>query len=47
MKDTVEFYRSEDAGDTWSTVTTDSRPKTRIGGGDLSHRPLRSRRIPT
>ena len=31
----VELYRSEDAGVTWSTVTTDSRPKSRIGGGDL------------
>jgi photosystem II stability/assembly factor-like uncharacterized protein len=35
VKDTVEFYRSEDAGATWSTVTSDTRPKTRIGGGDL------------
>jgi photosystem II stability/assembly factor-like uncharacterized protein len=30
-----DFYRSSDAGATWSTVTTDSRPKGRIGGGDL------------
>jgi photosystem II stability/assembly factor-like uncharacterized protein len=36
VKNAVEFYRSDDAGATWSTVTTDSRPKTRIGGGDLS-----------
>ena len=33
--DKVELYRSQDAGATWSTVTTDSRPKGRIGGGDL------------
>ncbi len=31
----TEFYRSDDAGATWSTVTTDPRPKIRIGGGDL------------
>ncbi len=31
----VELYRSDDAGETWSTVTNDPRPKTRIGGGDL------------
>jgi len=31
----VEFYRSSDAGETWSTVTTDPRPRARIGGGDL------------
>src|SRR5271166_6235520 len=34
-KDKVELYRSADTGATWSTVTTDSRPKGRIGGGDL------------
>lgn len=34
-KDKVDLYRSDDAGQTWTTVTTDSRPKTRIGGGDL------------
>ena len=47
IKDKVELYRSDDAGATWSTVTTDSRPKTRIGGGDLSiarYRSERSRR---
>ncbi len=33
LKDTVEFYRSEDAGETWATVTTDPRPRVRIGGG--------------
>jgi len=32
----IEFYLSNDAGATWSTVTTDSRPKGRIGGGDLA-----------
>jgi photosystem II stability/assembly factor-like uncharacterized protein len=34
-KDKIDFYRSADGGETWSTVTTDSRPKGRIGGGDL------------
>ncbi len=34
-KETVDLYRSGDAGATWSTVTSDARPKTRIGGGDL------------
>jgi photosystem II stability/assembly factor-like uncharacterized protein len=34
-KEKVDLYRSGDAGATWSTVTTDARPKTRIGGGDL------------
>ena len=38
----TEFYRSDDAGATWSTVTTDPRPKIRIGGGDLLYCPLRS-----
>ena len=33
LKDTVEFYRSEDAGETWATVTDDPRPRVRIGGG--------------
>lgn len=36
VKDSVELYRSDDAGATWTTVTTDPRPKVRIGGGDLS-----------
>ncbi len=34
-KEMVEIYISPDAGATWHTVTTDSRPKGRIGGGDL------------
>ncbi|HUI84089.1 MAG TPA: glycoside hydrolase [Candidatus Binatia bacterium] len=34
-KEKVELYRSDDAGATWATVTTDPRPKARIGGGDL------------
>jgi photosystem II stability/assembly factor-like uncharacterized protein len=32
-KDKVELYHSNDAGDTWSSVTNDPRPKVRIGGG--------------
>jgi len=35
IKGGLEFYRSSDAGETWSTVTTDPREKNRIGGGDL------------
>ena len=31
----VDLYSSADAGETWHTVTTDPRPKSRIGGGDL------------
>ncbi len=34
-KDKVELYRSADGGQTWAIATTDSRPKNRIGGGDL------------
>jgi photosystem II stability/assembly factor-like uncharacterized protein len=34
-KEKVDLYHSADGGATWSTVTTDKRPKTRIGGGDL------------
>ena len=33
--DAVDLYASSDAGETWRTVTTDPRPKSRIGGGDL------------
>jgi photosystem II stability/assembly factor-like uncharacterized protein len=29
------FYRSDDAGETWYSATTDPRPSMRIGGGDL------------
>ena len=36
VKDSVGLYRSDDAGATWATITTDARPKVRIGGGDLS-----------
>ncbi len=36
VKDGVDLYRSDDAGAGWTTVTTDPRPKVRIGGGDLS-----------
>src|SRR5579859_2557359 len=32
----VEIYRSDDAGATWTQITTDARPAGRIGGGDLS-----------
>ena len=29
------LFRSDDAGDTWHSVTTDDRPLMKIGGGDL------------
>jgi photosystem II stability/assembly factor-like uncharacterized protein len=29
------IYRSDDAGENWSRITTDARPAQRIGGGDL------------
>ena len=29
------IFRSDDAGETWTRITTDSRPSGRIGGGDL------------
>jgi photosystem II stability/assembly factor-like uncharacterized protein len=34
-KDGLELYGSADGGDTWTIATSDSRPKNRIGGGDL------------
>ncbi len=32
---TTEIYRSDDAGETWRLATTDVRPASPIGGGDL------------
>jgi photosystem II stability/assembly factor-like uncharacterized protein len=32
----THIYRSDDAGAHWSQITTDPRPATRIGGGDLA-----------
>ncbi|MGA9510321.1 MAG: glycoside hydrolase, partial [Candidatus Sulfotelmatobacter sp.] len=32
----LAFYRSDDAGETWTRPTDDPRPSGRIGGGDLS-----------
>jgi photosystem II stability/assembly factor-like uncharacterized protein len=29
------IFRSDDAGESWTRITTDSRPAARIGGGDL------------
>ena len=29
------LYRSDDAGESWTRITTDARPSGRIGGGDL------------
>jgi photosystem II stability/assembly factor-like uncharacterized protein len=33
---TLAFYRSDDAGESWSKETDDPRPSGRIGGGDLA-----------
>jgi photosystem II stability/assembly factor-like uncharacterized protein len=33
---TLAFYRSDDAGKSWSKITDDARPSGRIGGGDLA-----------
>ncbi len=32
---TTGIFRSDDAGETWVRITTDTRPSGRIGGGDL------------
>ncbi len=32
----VNLYRSDDGGDSWTIATRDTRPASRIGGGDLS-----------
>ncbi len=32
----THVYRSDDAGEHWTQITTDSRPAVRIGGGDLA-----------
>jgi photosystem II stability/assembly factor-like uncharacterized protein len=32
----LAFYRSDDAGESWSKTTDDPRPSGRIGGGDLA-----------
>src|SRR5438067_3284989 len=32
----VGFYRSDDAGESWTQITTDPRPAMKIGGGDLA-----------
>jgi photosystem II stability/assembly factor-like uncharacterized protein len=32
----THIYRSDDAGEHWSQITTDARPAVRIGGGDLA-----------
>jgi photosystem II stability/assembly factor-like uncharacterized protein len=31
----VGIYRSDDAGESWTRITSDTRPAARIGGGDL------------
>jgi photosystem II stability/assembly factor-like uncharacterized protein len=32
----THIFRSDDAGEHWTQITTDSRPSVRIGGGDLA-----------
>jgi photosystem II stability/assembly factor-like uncharacterized protein len=32
---TTGVFRSDDAGQSWTRITTDTRPSARIGGGDL------------
>ena len=32
----THIYRSDDAGEHWTQITTDTRPALRIGGGDLA-----------
>ena len=32
----THIYRSDDAGEHWTQITTDTRPAIRIGGGDLA-----------
>ena len=34
--DETHIYRSDDAGEHWTQITTDKRPALRIGGGDLA-----------
>jgi photosystem II stability/assembly factor-like uncharacterized protein len=34
--DATHIYRSDDAGEHWTQITTDKRPAVRIGGGDLA-----------
>src|ERR1019366_315540 len=34
--DATHIYRSDDAGEHWTQITTDKRPALRIGGGDLA-----------
>jgi len=33
---TTHIYRSDDAGEHWTQITSDTRPAMRIGGGDLA-----------
>ena len=33
--DGMGFFRSDEAGETWTRITTDPRPAMKIGGGDL------------